>query len=113
MNSSIMSIPFKTRLTMQREQKERHLGIIEEQVFDRSTINKVFFLKKDEPIFLADMKYIYECIDIQIKIDGTKDYRLFCFDTQTNRAEYFDITATVENFDFGTLRTNPRPHARH
>lgn len=99
---SMVSIPFKTRLTEKYKEEEDQKNDRKEVIIvDKRMRNKVFFLQENEPIFIADLKYIYQCTEVQTQIDGCKDYRLFYFDKQTNRGEYYDITATVEDFTFG------------
>ena len=90
-----MSVPYKG---MYISDKDRYH---EDHTHNSVTANKVFFLQKDEPVFLADSKYIYENTEIQTKINGERDYKIFYFDQLTNKAEYYEIVSSVSDYVFG------------
>lgn len=73
--------------------------------------SKIFFLQENEPLYLADPKYIYEHSIIKTSIIGNKDYKIFSYNNRMGSVEYYDIVActynhTFSKFHFDKHKTN-------
>lgn len=71
--------------------------------------NKIFFLQKYHPVYLADLKYVYESTEINTKVLGNQDHKLFYYDNRLGRGEYYDCVVSINDYVFGNILNNSRP----